>query len=114
MKENTKINDWTNSIDKAMSASADKSKRLSYLLKLSSKPKRSRVCVNLRKLSRYANDNDKIIVPGKVLGSGGMAKKITIAAMDFSSDAVKKLKSSNCNIVGVESLLNDKTARIII
>jgi ribosomal protein L18E len=56
------------------------------------KPTRRRRSVNLSKIDRYSKDNETIIVPGKVLGSGALSKNITIAAFQFSESAKKKLK----------------------
>jgi large subunit ribosomal protein L18e len=47
--------------------------------------------VNLSKLERNASENDFIVVPGKVLGSGSLSKKLTVAAYDFSESAKKKI-----------------------
>jgi large subunit ribosomal protein L18e len=55
------------------------------------KPTRQRRIVNLVKISRYANDNETIIVPGKVLAGGDLTKKTTIAAFQFSGSAEEKI-----------------------
>ena len=34
------------------------------------KSKRRRIAVNISRISRYTKENDEVIVPGKVLGSG--------------------------------------------
>ena len=57
------------------------------------KPTRRRRSVNLSKIDRYSKDNETIIVPGKVLGSGAISKTVTIAAFQFSESAKKKLKN---------------------
>ena len=49
---------------------------------LSSPTRKSRI-VNLYKLSLYVNDNETALVPGKVLGSGEMTKKMTIGKRQF-------------------------------
>ena len=50
--------------------------------------------VNLSKLERNASENDVIVVPGKVLGSGSLSKKLTVAAYDFSESAKKKIAAA--------------------
>ena len=55
------------------------------------KPTRSRVIVNISKIERNANDGDTIIVPGKVLGTGDLTKKVTVIAYQFSEDARAKI-----------------------
>ncbi len=55
------------------------------------KPTRERREVNTYKIERYANDGETIVVPGKVLGSGEVKKKVKVAAMSFSQSAKKKV-----------------------
>ncbi|MBI4738015.1 50S ribosomal protein L18e [Candidatus Woesearchaeota archaeon] len=69
------------------------------------KPTRMRRVVNLSRLNRFTRDNEVIIVPGKVLGSGIIDHKITIAAFDFSDGAVEKLLKQNCDVLSIEELL---------
>lgn len=57
------------------------------------KPTRRRRSVNLSKIDRYSKENETILVPGKVLGTGSVSKNITIAAYQFSESAKKKLKN---------------------
>jgi large subunit ribosomal protein L18e len=59
-------------------------RRIAYEL---SKPRRKRVEVNISKIARFVKDGDTIVVPGKVLGSGMLDKKVTIAAFSFSQSA---------------------------
>ncbi len=47
--------------------------------------------VNLREIDNQSSEGDTIIVPGKVLGSGNISKKIKICALRFSSTAVDKI-----------------------
>jgi len=55
------------------------------------KPRRTHAEVNLGRIERYARENETVIVPGKVLGSGVLQKDITVAAVDFSGTAEKKI-----------------------
>ena len=50
--------------------------------------------VNVDEIEKKAADNDKIVVPGKVLGVGEITKKITIAALSFSETAKEKLSKT--------------------
>jgi len=65
---------------------------------------RSRRVVNLSSISKYTNENDMIVVPGKVLGSGELAHKITISAFKFSEGAVDKITKAGAKIVSLEEL----------
>jgi len=69
------------------------------------RPSRIRRVVNLNRISRYAGDNSVVVVPGKVLGSGIVDKKITIAAFTFSSQAIEKLKQNNCTVMTLQELM---------
>ena len=55
------------------------------------KPRRTHAEVNLGRIERYAQEDETVIVPGKVLGSGALRKGVTIAAVDFSSTAQTKI-----------------------
>ena len=54
-------------------------------------PRSSYAEVNLGRIERYARENETIIVPGKVLGSGTLRKQVTVAAVDFSRSAENKI-----------------------
>jgi large subunit ribosomal protein L18e len=56
-------------------------------------PTRKRRVINVYKLDRYVKDNEVVVVPGKVLGSGEISKKITVAAYTFSEQAVQKINA---------------------
>ena len=55
------------------------------------KPRRTHAEVNLSRIERYANVDETVVVPGKVLGSGVLEKSVTVAAVDFSTTAEKKI-----------------------
>lgn len=111
--ENTKINRWIEQLSKSKENAKNK-KLLNYLVFLASKPKRQRVSVNLYKLDKLSKDNESIVVPGKVLGTGEIRKSINITAIDFSSGALQKLKSSKCKVVDLGEMISKGGARIII
>ncbi len=56
------------------------------------KPRRTHAEVNLGRIERYAQEDETVVVPGKVLGSGVLQKNVTVAAVDFSSTARKKIE----------------------
>ncbi len=55
------------------------------------KPRRTHAEVNLGRIERYAQEDETVVVPGKVLGSGVLHKGVTVAAVDFSSTARTKI-----------------------
>jgi large subunit ribosomal protein L18e len=56
------------------------------------KPRRTHAEVNLGRIERYAESEETVVVPGKVLGSGALRKEVTVAAVDFSSTAREKIE----------------------
>jgi large subunit ribosomal protein L18e len=56
------------------------------------KPRRTHAEVNLGRIERYAREDETVVVPGKVLGSGVLQKNVTVAAVDFSNTARKKIE----------------------
>jgi large subunit ribosomal protein L18e len=56
------------------------------------KPRRTHAEVNLGRIERYAQEDETVVVPGKVLGSGVLQKDVTVAAVDFSGTAETKIK----------------------
>ncbi|MDA4126080.1 MAG: 50S ribosomal protein L18e [Thaumarchaeota archaeon] len=72
---------------------------------LLSNPAINRVEVNLGRISRVAKDNHPIFVPGKVLGTGVIDKKIIIGAFSFSSTAKSKIEASGGSALSVEEFL---------
>jgi large subunit ribosomal protein L18e len=55
------------------------------------KPRSTHAEVNLGRIERYANEDETVVVPGKVLGAGALQKELTVAAVDFSSTAETKI-----------------------
>ena len=62
---------------------------------------RQRRVVNLSRLNRYTKENEVIIVPGKVLGSGRLEHKLTISAFQISESARKKLEEIGGKIISL-------------
>jgi large subunit ribosomal protein L18e len=80
------------------------------------KPTRQRRTVNVYKLSMYCKDNEIIIVPGKVLGTGDLDHKLNVAAFNFSDEAHKKI-SEKGKAMTIQDLMKQnpdgKNVRII-
>jgi|TARA_B100001964_G_scaffold236955_1_gene299570 large subunit ribosomal protein L18e len=72
------------------------------------KPTRQRRVVNLSKISRYTKENETIIVPGKVLGSGMLNHKLTISAYQVSEQAKDKIERAGSEIVSLLDISKDK------
>jgi large subunit ribosomal protein L18e len=68
------------------------------------KPSRNWPVVNLDKIDRYINEKETALIPGKVLSSGNLTKKISIAAWDFSDKSVDKIKKAGGKILTIKDL----------
>ncbi|MFC1723853.1 50S ribosomal protein L18e [Nanoarchaeota archaeon] len=89
---------------KAIAESAPLWKRLASDLE---KPTRSRRAVNLSRINRFTKENETIIVPGKVLASGSVDHKLTVAAYSFSQGALEKLKKQNCSVILLDDFIKN-------
>ena len=72
-----------------------------------SKSTRQKVEVNLSDIERHVNDGETILVPGIVLSSGNLTKKVNIAAWRFSKSAEQKIRDSNGKIMTIEELVKE-------
>jgi len=68
------------------------------------RPTRAHRVVNLSRIEKYCNDDDIIIVPGKVLCGGELTKKVTIAAFAFSRNTASKL-GSKASLMTIEDAM---------
>lgn len=74
------------------------------IVKELSRPRRQKVEVNLSKLEQFASEDTTVIVPGKVLGSGIISKKLTIAAFSFSESAKLLINNAGGTVMSIEAL----------
>ncbi len=72
------------------------------------RPRRKRYEVNLTRLEAFAQQNETVIVPGIVLGEGKLSKKLTVAAVRFSSDARKKIGEAGGRCLSMEEVTKEK------
>ena len=90
-----------------------KKKKESYysdIAKHISKPSRMGVAVNITKLG-----SDDIVVPGKVLGDGKIAKAGNVYALTFSKSAREKIERAGGKCLPLDALLESgKKARIVV
>ena len=68
-------------------------------------PQRNWAEVNVGKLHLYAKEDDVIVVPGKLLGAGELAKKLTVASFRSSGQAKEKVEKAGGTSVSIEELL---------
>lgn len=111
--EKNSIRSWLTELSRVQHK--DKNSKLwHYIYSLASKPRRRRVAVNLSKLQKYSAAGENIVVPGKVLGSGSIDKSINITAVEYSSDALAKLKKAKCTVVALPEMMKKEGVKIII
>ncbi len=78
-------------------------KRVAELL---SRPSRKRAAVNVGKIERHTNDGDVVVIPGKVLGSGLLSHKVTVAALNASASARSVIVGAGGSLISIDELLS--------
>ena len=69
------------------------------------KPSRNYAAVNLSKINRHTQSNDTVLVAGKVLASGDLEHIVTVAAFNFSSQALSKIQAAGGKCLTIEKLM---------
>ncbi len=70
-----------------------------------SKPTRRRPAVNVSKIDRYVKENSLVVIPGKVLASGNLSKKVKVAAFSFSEAAKDIITKRGGETISIEDAL---------
>ncbi len=60
--------------------------------------------INVGKINKLSKDGDVIIVPGSVLGTGIISKKVTLSALRISKSAMIKLQKSGSSFKTLKEL----------
>jgi large subunit ribosomal protein L18e len=77
-------------------------KRVAELI---ARPARQRAAVNVGKIGRYTSAGDIVVVPGKVLGSGALPHKVTVAALNASASARSVIVGAGGSLITIDELL---------
>lgn len=81
------------------------------------KSKQTRCQINVSRINRYTKDGETVTIPGKVLGSGILDHKVSVAAFQFSEGAKNKIESAGGKCMTFEDLMKKnrtgKNLRII-
>lgn len=77
----------------------------SRLAELALKPSTARRIVNVGQIDKFAKDNDVIVVPGKVLGTGNLTHKITLCSFSISNAGAQKVLHSGGKVLGLSDLI---------
>lgn len=93
---------------------ARKNKAWQGLVKIISGPTRGYSSVNLERIDKNTTAGDTVVVPGKILSSGNLTKKVRICALSISKSALHKLKETKSEYCSIkdEIKLNSKAAGI--
>ena len=60
-----------------------------------------------KKGRNHIGDEETALIPGKVLSSGDLTKKLTIAAWTFSDKAEEKIKKAGGKSISIEDLMKN-------
>jgi len=71
------------------------------------KSRRTRVAVNVTKVSRLTKTGDTVLVPGKVLGAGEIDHSIKVAAFGFSEQGRSKIEAAGGSCLTIEQLVKE-------
>lgn len=77
-------------------------------------PSKNYAEVNISKINRYAKNDETILVPGKVLGSGALTQPVVVAALNFSDAATAKIEQAKGKCLSIQDLVqeNPKGTRV--
>ena len=72
---------------------------------LLSRPASTKLAVNVGRVSRVVGKGGVALVPGKVLGTGVVGRKLTVGAFSFSESAKRKIESAGGAALSLEEFL---------
>lgn len=105
MKTNPQINQLIRILkEKARQEEAPLWKDLARRLE---KPTRRQAEVNLSSINLNTAEDEIVLVPGKVLGSGALDHKVQVAALDFSQQAAEKIVDAGGKCLDITLLLEE-------
>ena len=71
------------------------------------RPRRVEHKINLYRLDKLADGKETIVVPGTVLGTGEISKKLNVAALRFSGSSKQKIEKAGGKCWGIEHLAKE-------
>ena len=69
------------------------------------KPSIARRDINLNRISQLTKDNDTVVFPGKVLGTGNISHKITLCSFSISNSAAAKVLENGGKLISHADLI---------
>ncbi len=73
--------------------------------KILAMPRKKWASANLSDIDKLVKEGEKVFVPGKVLSSGELTKKVKIISWNASEKAIEKIKSSKSEFIYLQEEL---------
>jgi large subunit ribosomal protein L18e len=80
---------------------AKRAKAWNKIAQIISGGRRKYPSINLSRIDKESSGNEILIIPGKVLGSGDLSKKVKICALYFSESAITKIKEKKAEAIKI-------------
>ncbi len=71
------------------------------------KPSIARRDINLNRIAQLTKDNDTVVFPGKVLGTGDISHKITLYSFSISDSAANKIIEKGGKLINYSKLIEE-------
>ncbi len=75
------------------------------LAKYALKPSIARRDINLKRIGQLTKENDTVVFPGKVLGTGNVPHKITLCSFSISNSAANKIIDNGGKLISFSDLI---------
>lgn len=69
------------------------------------KPRRNHATVNVTEICRIVTDGETVLVPGKILGTGLLDKRVIVSALSISATAKAKVEEAGGQWVPIRDLI---------
>ena len=69
------------------------------------KPSIARRDLNLNRIGQLTKENDTVVFPGKVLGTGNISHKITLFSFSISNSAANKIVENGGKLISYSDLI---------
>ena len=64
-------------------------------------PRGKRIDMNLEEINKKIENEETIVIPGKILSQGEINKKVKVIALSFSEKAKEKLLKAKCEVSSI-------------
>ena len=69
------------------------------------KPSIARRDINLKRIAQLTKENDTVVFPGKVLGTGNIPHKVTLCSFSISNSAANKVLENGGKLISYSDLI---------